>query len=91
MRRSAPLLAGFIVVAAACGAGVQNLALKPFDLGAYLSFIANWTPDTAPFCAVLRSAADWSAVLRPAAVMGSAKPFAPPADFWSANGVLVLT
>ncbi len=89
MRAPEFLLAG-LAAGIMTAARADETAPQRFDLGAYQSYVANWTPDTKPFCAILRSSADWSAVIRPAAVMGSAKPFAPPADTWTTNAVLVV-
>lgn len=89
MRRRTLVLAA-LAVAAVSGASADERAAKLFDLEAYQGFVAGWTPATWPFCAILRSAADWSAVVHPAAVMGSQKPFAPPADLWSRRAVLIV-
>jgi hypothetical protein len=60
--------------------------LNPSD---YQSFVGNWSPDDHPFCAAFASAADWDAVMHPAATMGS-HTYAPPASFWADHTVLLL-
>ena len=87
--RRLTLLVGFLA-GTVHAAFADDRALRLFDIGAYAVFVANWTPATKPFCAILRSEADWGAVLHPAAVMGSQRPFTPPAGFWTNNAVLVV-
>ena len=71
-------------------AGAAPVAYKALDPGAYQSFVGNWTPDSAPLCAVIGSAANWDAVLHPAAVMGGSNRFAPPPETWRSHVVLLV-
>jgi hypothetical protein len=66
---------------------VSFVRLQP---DAYQSFVGNWTPDSAPLCAAIRSQAEWDQVLHPAAVMGASKPFSPDPGFWRGHMVLLI-
>ena len=70
---------------AAAFAGVEQL--DPDD---YSVFVARWSPSSAPLCAVIETADQWSQLLHPAPVMWSTKSFAPPADFWNDHAVLLF-
>ena len=85
--RLAVLLALAAASAPAFAAPVSSTVLSP---DAYQSFVGNWTPASAPLCAVIDSSTRWNAVLHPAAVMGAGKPFAPPPSFWTSHMVLLL-
>ncbi|HEY5210859.1 MAG TPA: hypothetical protein VIJ42_15580 [Stellaceae bacterium] len=71
-------------------AAARDVRFQQLDPHRYQSFVANWTPEDRPFCAVLRSAADWNRVLKPAPTMGGTRPFAPPAAFWRKHAILLL-
>jgi len=82
---------GLAVILAACAStALAAPGWKRLDPAAYQSFVMNWTPDSAPFCAAMRSPAEWDAVMHPAPVMGPHKPFAPPASFWKEHAVLLI-
>jgi hypothetical protein len=76
------------------GSSTPGMAGEPsyslLDPSAYQSFVANWKPANKPLCAVIQSQADWAAVFRPAPVMGTNRPFGPPAELWSDGAVLML-
>ena len=55
----------------------------------YQSFVKNWTPEEDAFCGAFGSVADWSAVMHPAATMGS-HTYAPPDSLWAGHAVLML-
>jgi hypothetical protein len=79
-----------LVLAAASPALAAPVRFTPLSLDAYQSFVGSWTPDNAPLCAEINSAARWNAVLHPAAVMGADKAFAPAPSFWTSHMVLLL-
>jgi hypothetical protein len=82
------VLAGALLApAAAVAQPVSYTALNP---NSYHAFVVNWTPDTAPLCALIGSAAQWSAVMHPAPVMGGAQAFGPPDAIWRTHSVLLL-
>ena len=62
----------------------------PIVPGDYQVYLGKWMPDSAPLCAAIGSAQQWSQVLHPAPVMFGKKPFAPPADFWRDHAVLLI-
>jgi hypothetical protein len=90
------LLLGFAVSSVLAVALYQPAALaaehayERLDPNAYESFVANWTPDDWPLCAVIRTQADWNLVLKPAPTMGQTKPFSPPPEFWKFKAVLLV-
>jgi hypothetical protein len=90
MRFRIRVLAIVAALAAVTGASGQAPPYAVLDPDSFQSFIANWTPATQPLCAVLQSQADWDKVMHPAPVMGGNKPFAPPAEFWARNAVLLI-
>ncbi len=90
MRSGVFLLALLSVAVAAAAAWAEDVAPRAFDLAATQGYVANWAPQGEPFCAVLRSAADWKATIRPAATMGSSRPFEPPADSWTRSALFVV-
>jgi len=79
-----------LVLAAASPALAAPVSFTALSPDAYQSFVGNWTPETAPLCAEIDSAARWNAVMHPAAVMGPDKQFAPAASFWTSHMVLLL-
>ena len=81
------VVAAFAAGNPAAAKSVKYSRLKPSDFAA---FVMNWTPQTEPRCAIMQSAADWSAVMHPAPVMGSRKPTAPQPGFWSGKAVLLV-
>ena len=81
------VLIGLLPAAGACAHGGPPELHHPGD---FQSFVGNWTPLTAPLCAVLRSDDDWKRVLHPAAVMGDHKPFEPPDTFWTSRAILLF-
>jgi hypothetical protein len=87
-RRGALIIPLILLGATPCAA--QDVAHGRLDPAEFQSFVRNWEPPSRPLCAALQSAADWDAVMAPAAVMGASKPFAPPADLWTRNAVLLL-
>lgn len=56
----------------------------------YQDYVARWSPASAPLCRVFTSADAWQRTLRPAAVMGAHRPFAPPAQFWREHAVVFV-
>lgn len=95
------LIAGVTLLIAACGQSSATTTSAPpgsaddaagytlLNPSDYQSFVGNWSPDDHPFCAAFASAADWDAVMHPAATMGS-HTYAPPASFWADHTVLLL-
>jgi hypothetical protein len=81
------LAAALLAPAAAAAQPVSYTALDP---AAYHAFVVNWTPDTAPLCALISSAAQWSQVMHPAPVMGGPQTFGPPDTIWRTQSVLLL-
>jgi hypothetical protein len=90
MCRRFSVLAVLAAVTAANPGRAQSAADAVLDPDSFQSFVANWAPDTEPRCAAMRSQADWDKVMRPAPVRRGTKPFAPPADFWTRNGVVLI-
>ena len=84
------LMAALAPAMAGASAGAAPVAYQALDPAAFQSFVGNWTPDSAPLCAVIDAAARWDAVMHPAAVMGGAKQFAPPAETWASQDVLLI-
>lgn len=79
--------AGFaLLVAMGCVEPTDFRVLNPSD---YQSFVANWSPETRPYCAAFESNADWTAVMHPAATQ-TPHAFAPPDEIWREHAVLIL-
>jgi hypothetical protein len=88
MRPFAPLFALLLLFAGPFAAAEEAPPL--LRSGAFQSFVANWSPANRPLCAALRSQADWDKIFKPAAVIGTHPPFAPPPEFWTGSALLVL-
>jgi hypothetical protein len=84
------LTAALGLAMAGAPAGAAPVAYRVLDTGAYQSFVGNWTPDSAPLCAVIDSSAHWDAVMHPAAMMGGSRRFAPPPETWTSHVVLLI-
>jgi hypothetical protein len=88
MLRALLYLGALLMIAPAVGA--EDVPFAQLDPSAYQSFVANWTTEDRPLCAVMESQADWDKTMRPAPTMGRTKPFAPPAGFWRNKAVLFV-
>ena len=87
----AGLVLAFAIVSGNAASPPRHTTHETLDPHDYQSFVGNWTPARVPLCAALRSQSDWNGVLHPAAIMGGNKPFSPPADFWNAKAVLLVS
>ena len=65
----------------------QPMLFHPQD---YQDYVVHWRPANAPLCKALTSEAAWEQTLHPAAVMGTRRPFAPPAAFWRTHALLFV-
>ena len=79
-----------LLISAAVPARAREARYERLDPNSYQSFVGNWTPETSPLCAVIRSNAEWDRVFQPAFVMGHNRPFSPPPGFWKTKAVLVV-
>lgn len=84
------ILALSLAIAAATPGRTQEPPYSLLDPNSFQSFVANWTPETLPRCAVMQSQADWDKVMHPAPVVGGSKQFAPPPDMWAHDAVLMI-
>lgn len=73
----------------AAPAAAAPVPFEPLRAGDYQSFVGNWE-GSAPLCVAISSAAEWDAVIHPAAVMGAHRPYAPPAAFWRDRTLLLI-
>jgi len=83
-------LVAIVLCLAGTHAVARDIGFQRLDPHRYQSFVANWIPADRPFCAILRSAAEWNRVLKPAPTMDRTRPFAPPPAFWRKHAILLL-
>lgn len=89
-RRRLGILALLLAMTAAIPGRAQEPSYSLLDPNSFQSFVASWTPETLPRCAVMQSQADWDKLMHPAPVMGGSKRFAPPPDMWAHDAVLLI-
>lgn len=96
-----PLGAGMFLVAFVCSLAVANgMGIPPrerpvpyrmIDRSAYRNFVVNWDDRRDPVLyALIQSPAQYDALFRPAAVMGSRGPFSPEASLYDSEQILVV-
>lgn len=60
-------------------------------VGEYQNFLGNWDKKTVPFlCAVIQTPAQYSALFHPAATMRNKRPFAPDAQFYEKEQIVLV-
>lgn len=80
-----------VAVAAVVAAAGEPVAHTTVSAGDYASFLVNWDDAAAPvFLAAIRTPQEYAAVFHPAPVMGTRRPFAPPAEFYADAMLLVV-
>ncbi|MCA1324240.1 hypothetical protein [Herbaspirillum sp. alder98] len=67
------------------------LPFKTIQSGSFQGFLKNWDDARQPvFCALIRSRAQWDALMQPAATMGDQRPSGPPAAYFQTKQYLLV-
>jgi hypothetical protein len=71
--------------------GAQAVTYKRIGTGDYQNFLANWDEKKHPVLfALIQNPAQYAALFHPAPVMGGKRPFAPAADIYQTEQILVV-
>jgi len=71
--------------------GKTAVPYRTLSLETFNCFVANWDAEKQPvLCADIRTRTDWATLFKAAAVMGTAKPFAPDAKLFEKEQILVV-
>jgi hypothetical protein len=69
----------------------QAVAYRRIGAGDYQSFLINWDEKRYPvLCALIQTPAQYDALFHPAAVMGDKRPFAPGAEIYTKEQILMV-